>query len=73
MSLRFLPTVLIFLLLAPQAKMLAVQVAPQVPVDTVPPGARTTVRDAHDAQRRFEINRVRWLPGDRLPEIRRVR
>ena len=63
MSLRFLPTVLIFLLLAPQAKMLAVQVAPQVPVDTVPPGARTTVRDAHDAQRRFEINRVRWLPA----------
>ena len=63
MSLRFLPTVLIFLLLVPQAKMLAVQVAPRVPTDTVPTEAQATVSDAHDAQRRFEINRVRWLPA----------
>ena len=61
MSLRFLPTVVIFLLLAPQAEMLAVQVAPRVRVDTVQEGAQTTVRDARDAQRRFEIDRVRWL------------
>ena len=63
MSIRFLPTVLIFLLLAPQAKTLAAQVVPRVPVDTVQEGAQTTVRDARDAQRRFEIDRVRWLPA----------
>ena len=63
MNIRFLPTVLLFLLLAPQAEMLAAQAVPRVPVDTVQVRARTTVRDAHDAQRRFEIDRVRWLPA----------
>ena len=63
LSLRFLPTVLPFLLLVPEAEMLAVQVVPSVPMNTVPAGAQTTVSDAHDAQRRFEINRVRWLPA----------
>ena len=63
MSIRLLPTVLLFLFLALQSNTLASQVALRVPVDTVQAGAQTTVRDARDAQRRFEIDRVRWLPA----------
>lgn len=63
MSIRFLPTVLLFLFLALQANTLAAQVALHGPVDTVQAEAQTTIRDARDAQRRFEIDRVRWLPA----------
>ena len=63
MNSRFLSTVLLFLVLAPRANSLS----SQVPPDTVQVEPQTTIRDARNAQRRFEIDRARWLPATASP------